>query len=374
MRAGHAISRRPGTGVPHWFVAAAGGMTHLAYGTREPNDIVYYPRVRRGPALRRGRRGYEARQRLPASTSTASSTSSSDESSSGECETPPFRLRTKSIALGTPAAASTPASCPAPEVSSTTGRPRPSISVAQRRLERRRSSRRRVGAVGRLEPERRDQTRRSRSTSGARASTSSVTRGGDHVDRARLDLDLPDGGDRVLDRPRRLLDPEDLARPLHERVVAHAHRRRPGVARAALDDDRPARTPTMPVTIAERRAGGGEPRPLLDVQLEEGARQLAARQTRARLPTQPRSSSRKTTTEPRPARSTASIAATTPSAPSNFPPWGTVSRCEPVQTPGTDPFGSVPNRLPAASTRRPRARPPRSHIRASSCAASSSGE
>jgi uncharacterized cupin superfamily protein len=43
VRAGHAVSRRPGTGVPHWFVAAAGGMTHLAYGTREPNEIVYYP-------------------------------------------------------------------------------------------------------------------------------------------------------------------------------------------------------------------------------------------------------------------------------------------------------------------------------------------
>jgi uncharacterized cupin superfamily protein len=43
VRAGHAISRPPGTGVAHWFVAAAGGMTHLAYGTREPNDIVYYP-------------------------------------------------------------------------------------------------------------------------------------------------------------------------------------------------------------------------------------------------------------------------------------------------------------------------------------------
>ena len=50
---------------------------------------------------------------------------------------------------------------------------------------------------------------------------------------------------------------------------------------------------------------------------------------------QPRSSSRKTTTTPRPARSTASIAATTPSAPSNLPPYGTESRCEPVQTLGS---------------------------------------
>jgi uncharacterized cupin superfamily protein len=43
VRAGHAVSRRPGTGVPHWFTPGPEGMTHLAYGTREPNDIVYYP-------------------------------------------------------------------------------------------------------------------------------------------------------------------------------------------------------------------------------------------------------------------------------------------------------------------------------------------
>src|SRR3954467_3731907 len=39
----------------------------------------------------------------------------SSECSSGEWLTPPFRLRTNSIAVGTPAAASTIASCPAPE-------------------------------------------------------------------------------------------------------------------------------------------------------------------------------------------------------------------------------------------------------------------
>ena len=43
VRAGHAISRRPGTGVPHSFVAGDEGMTFLSYGTREPNDIAYYP-------------------------------------------------------------------------------------------------------------------------------------------------------------------------------------------------------------------------------------------------------------------------------------------------------------------------------------------
>ena len=43
VRAGHAVSRRPGSGVPHWFVPGPDGMTHLAYGTREPNEVVHYP-------------------------------------------------------------------------------------------------------------------------------------------------------------------------------------------------------------------------------------------------------------------------------------------------------------------------------------------
>jgi uncharacterized cupin superfamily protein len=52
VRAGHAISRRPGTGIPHSFVATEGPLTHLAYGTREPNDIAYYPET--GEVLLRG--------------------------------------------------------------------------------------------------------------------------------------------------------------------------------------------------------------------------------------------------------------------------------------------------------------------------------
>jgi uncharacterized cupin superfamily protein len=43
VRPGHTISRRPGTGIPHSFAASHGPFTHLAYGTREPNDIAYYP-------------------------------------------------------------------------------------------------------------------------------------------------------------------------------------------------------------------------------------------------------------------------------------------------------------------------------------------
>jgi uncharacterized cupin superfamily protein len=44
IRSGHVVSRLPATRVAHSFVAGPGGMTYLAYGTRDPNDIVYYPR------------------------------------------------------------------------------------------------------------------------------------------------------------------------------------------------------------------------------------------------------------------------------------------------------------------------------------------
>jgi len=44
VRAGHVISRLPSTGLAHHFRAGAGGMTFLAYGTRKPNDVCYYPR------------------------------------------------------------------------------------------------------------------------------------------------------------------------------------------------------------------------------------------------------------------------------------------------------------------------------------------
>lgn len=44
LSAGHVIARPPGTGVAHGFKGGPGGMTLLAYGTKEPNDIAYYPR------------------------------------------------------------------------------------------------------------------------------------------------------------------------------------------------------------------------------------------------------------------------------------------------------------------------------------------
>jgi len=43
VRAGNVVSRPAGTGVAHTFRAGSAGLAYLAYGTREPNDIVYYP-------------------------------------------------------------------------------------------------------------------------------------------------------------------------------------------------------------------------------------------------------------------------------------------------------------------------------------------
>jgi uncharacterized cupin superfamily protein len=44
VAAGHVISRPAGTGVSHAFRAGEAAITFLAYGTREPGDVCYYPR------------------------------------------------------------------------------------------------------------------------------------------------------------------------------------------------------------------------------------------------------------------------------------------------------------------------------------------
>jgi uncharacterized cupin superfamily protein len=43
VRPGHVVSRPPDTGVSHAFRGGAGGLTYLAYGTREPGDLCFYP-------------------------------------------------------------------------------------------------------------------------------------------------------------------------------------------------------------------------------------------------------------------------------------------------------------------------------------------
>jgi uncharacterized cupin superfamily protein len=41
---GHVVSRPAGTGIAHMFRAGDEGLTYLAYGTRDPSDVCYYPR------------------------------------------------------------------------------------------------------------------------------------------------------------------------------------------------------------------------------------------------------------------------------------------------------------------------------------------
>src|SRR3954454_8933995 len=93
----------------------------------------------------------------------------------------------------------------------------------------------------------------------------------DDVDRARLDLELPDRRHRIAGRVTRTQD--ELGR-LHERVVTPGHRRRAGVARDAVEADHPPVVAGDPADDAQRPAGVKEPPALLDVQLQERAGQL----------------------------------------------------------------------------------------------------
>jgi uncharacterized cupin superfamily protein len=43
VRPGHVVSRPPGTGISHAFRGGDRGLTYLAYGTREPGDLCFYP-------------------------------------------------------------------------------------------------------------------------------------------------------------------------------------------------------------------------------------------------------------------------------------------------------------------------------------------
>jgi uncharacterized cupin superfamily protein len=47
VRRGSVVARPAGTGVPHAFEAGVDGLTLLMYGTREANDLCYFPRSRK---------------------------------------------------------------------------------------------------------------------------------------------------------------------------------------------------------------------------------------------------------------------------------------------------------------------------------------
>jgi uncharacterized cupin superfamily protein len=44
LRTGHVVARPAGTRIAHAIRAGQGGLTYLAYGTRDTNDVCYYPR------------------------------------------------------------------------------------------------------------------------------------------------------------------------------------------------------------------------------------------------------------------------------------------------------------------------------------------
>jgi uncharacterized cupin superfamily protein len=47
LRAGHIVARPPGTRISHSFRAGPEGVTMLVYGTRDPNDVGWFPRSRK---------------------------------------------------------------------------------------------------------------------------------------------------------------------------------------------------------------------------------------------------------------------------------------------------------------------------------------
>ena len=55
LRAGHVVARPPGTRVSHSFRAGPDGVTMLIYGTRDANDICWYPRSQQDLLARRRR-------------------------------------------------------------------------------------------------------------------------------------------------------------------------------------------------------------------------------------------------------------------------------------------------------------------------------
>jgi uncharacterized cupin superfamily protein len=47
LRAGSVVSRRAGLRVAHALRAGEAGLTYLVYGTRDPNDMAFYPRSKK---------------------------------------------------------------------------------------------------------------------------------------------------------------------------------------------------------------------------------------------------------------------------------------------------------------------------------------
>ena len=330
---------------------------------------------------------------------------------SGACETP-VGLRTNSIAVGMPAAESTPASWPRhgrdhrPVARRRDALGQLVVEVHRGRDRLRSDLERRAVTFGALVREAVDL--RQHRVEGVRRLCASVEPGGDprrdgvgavgvHVDASER---RPLPGDACL-----LVRRERRHRVAQHRVVAVLHARGAGVVRLAGEVEAPATVRPDPARRGDGHVAVHEVAALLDVQLDEGAdavehvavaasRHSTARPRRTRRPgrvsdrarshgmapvarREPRqarpnrepSSSTKTPTPigrdgvtPR-SRSTSSAASalTTPSGPSYAPPSGTESRCDPVSSPGpVAPIGSPPGDDVAEAVASPRrARGPR---------------
>ncbi len=215
-----------------------------------------------------------------ASTSIASATSSSDESSSGEWLTPPLRLRTKSIAASTPAVARIPASCPAPEASSTSGSPR--ASTASRSACRRVPGEAcRLDAVGRDETDRGDERVEPLDIRRADVEAEPDSRR-NHVRAAGLDVELSPPWRRHRGSPGRITHALDLACGRDERVLTADHRRRSGMPRTPVEDELPAGIPDDSGHDSDRHVSFGQHGSLLDVELEKRPRKRPASRDAAR--------------------------------------------------------------------------------------------
>ena len=147
-----------------------------------------------------------------------SSMSSSLECSSGEWLTPPLRLRTKSIADSTPAAARTPASWPAPDGSSTTGSPGRSIS-SRRTAARARPSPPAEPVVRVLQPQLREQPVEALGRARARRPSAAPRRESRSPRPARPRAG-PRWRPRRRSRRRRVANAQNVLRRCHERIVA----------------------------------------------------------------------------------------------------------------------------------------------------------
>ena len=171
---------------------------------------------------------------------------------------------------------------------------------------------------------------------------------GNDIGGAGLDLERPDRRDRALDARGGVANAEDELGRLGERVVPGRHRRRARMSGGAFKDNLTARVADDPGHDAERGAGPLEHRPLLDVHLDEAAGKRPA------LDEGPTTHA-PTLLVPEHDHPECSLAGTRRSrsprarrrhraSPSNFPPAGTLSRCEPVQTSGSS--GCDPSRRP----------------------------